>query len=413
MNRKVLIVLVGLGIALSAVTVTAPEVSAQETYTPLVTLPGVTTAGKPTNPVEMIKGFYGLAIGIGSVIAVAMIIIAGFKYMYQESISGKSGAKEQITNAFIGLLVILASYIILRTINADLVNFNLNLPGSTGRLTGLVAEQKRQEDIVSAIARANKKYFAEQDSLAKSKADLAGLDSQINAARAEIDAINKDTKLSKEEKEAKIKEMQDKIDGIGAQKQTLATQITEKSISSASDILETLLSDGQNNTALTQLLAAKKFKEGDYEAGKSSDEVFNSILASKDSLMKRLDNELAKVKELPESPEKQRLVDDFTKQITAYKDYASVSRQAVAGYHQILKTATPGKRMEERMSIIDAKVVAFTASVEEHAVRYESIGQPKLAAQLREDIKNSNTIVKVIFSSSCNDKTSNLSMCSN
>ncbi len=110
-------------------------------YVPLTTVPGVFQQGTATNPVAILKNLYGFAIGIGSVIGVVMIIYAGFEYMYVESISGKSDAKKRITDVFLGLAVILGSYLLLRTINPALVNFNVNLPSGGGRVAHLSIAQ--------------------------------------------------------------------------------------------------------------------------------------------------------------------------------------------------------------------------------------------------------------------------------
>ncbi|MBX4209357.1 hypothetical protein KW799_01530, partial [Candidatus Parcubacteria bacterium] len=81
MNKIFKISLVALPVALlfimAAANVHALEVDTS--YVPLTTLPGVLSKGVPTNPVAVLKGIYGLAIGIGSIIAVIMIILAGFK----------------------------------------------------------------------------------------------------------------------------------------------------------------------------------------------------------------------------------------------------------------------------------------------------------------------------------------------
>lgn len=105
-------------------------------YKPLTSLPGVFEEGQVTNPASLIRNIYTFAIGAGSVLAVLIIIIAGIKYMYQDSIGGKSHAKEQITNALLGLLIILGSYIFLYTLNSDLVNINLDLGNATSCLGG-------------------------------------------------------------------------------------------------------------------------------------------------------------------------------------------------------------------------------------------------------------------------------------
>lgn len=60
------------------------------------------------------------AIGIISALAVIMLIVAGIQYMGQESIFTKTKAKEQITNALLGLLIALGSFVILETISPSL-----------------------------------------------------------------------------------------------------------------------------------------------------------------------------------------------------------------------------------------------------------------------------------------------------
>ncbi|MEK9207173.1 MAG: hypothetical protein AAB922_01735 [Patescibacteria group bacterium] len=90
---------------------------------------GVVTCEKDTvkNPVSVIKNIYGISIGIGAMLAIVMIIWAGIEYATTEAIYGKSAAKEKWQGAVFGLVLLLASYIILRTINVDLVNINLDL----------------------------------------------------------------------------------------------------------------------------------------------------------------------------------------------------------------------------------------------------------------------------------------------
>lgn len=149
----------------------AAAVYAQD-FTPLTTIDGLFEANVPTNPVKVLSGIYGFAIGIGAVIAVIMIIWGGFEYMYQESIGSKSAAKERITNAFLGLGVILASFIILRTINADLVDFNLHLPGASGQLGGLIDSREQLDNAIAQLRDAKK----QSDDL---KAQIAEINKKI------------------------------------------------------------------------------------------------------------------------------------------------------------------------------------------------------------------------------------------
>lgn len=99
-------------------------------YAPLTAIPYLTAPedGKATvNPVHLVKNIYGVSIAIGAVIAVAMIIWAGLEYATIEAFGSKSDAKERWTHAIYGLLLLLSAYVILRTINVDLVNMNLDL----------------------------------------------------------------------------------------------------------------------------------------------------------------------------------------------------------------------------------------------------------------------------------------------
>lgn len=61
------------------------------------------------------------AIGIITALAVVMLIVAGIQYMGQESVFTKTKAKEQITNAILGLIIALGSFAILNTISPTLV----------------------------------------------------------------------------------------------------------------------------------------------------------------------------------------------------------------------------------------------------------------------------------------------------
>lgn len=56
-----------------------------------------------------------------------MFTWAGIEYIVSESMGGKSDAKKRITGALTGLAIALVSYILLYTINPDLLNFKINI----------------------------------------------------------------------------------------------------------------------------------------------------------------------------------------------------------------------------------------------------------------------------------------------
>jgi len=72
----------------------------------------------------LINGFFIVSIGVAALLAVIMIAIAGIQYMGSDAYSSKSDAKDRIRSAVIGLLLILGAFLLLYTINPDLVNLD-------------------------------------------------------------------------------------------------------------------------------------------------------------------------------------------------------------------------------------------------------------------------------------------------
>jgi len=99
-------------------------------YNLLTPLPNVETtpgSGKATAS-SYIKGIFQLIIAVAGLLAVIMIIFGGIKYMSTDAFSGKSEARATIEHAIWGLLLAMSAWLILNTINPNLVNFNLNVP---------------------------------------------------------------------------------------------------------------------------------------------------------------------------------------------------------------------------------------------------------------------------------------------
>lgn len=112
-------------------------VSAQGTsYTLLEELPVV---GKTvSNFGAYLSNMFKLAIGVATILAISQLSFGGFKYLTTEAFTGVSDAKKKITNALLGLILILSSYLLLRTINPDLVEMNLIIPPVGGGVTQTV-----------------------------------------------------------------------------------------------------------------------------------------------------------------------------------------------------------------------------------------------------------------------------------
>lgn len=105
------------------------------TYTPLVSLPlGEDGADlKEWTLSTYLSGMLRLIIALGGAVAILMAIVGGVQYVASGiAPSAKQDAKNRITDAFIGLAIILTAYLLLNTISPDFVNFKLSLPKIAG-----------------------------------------------------------------------------------------------------------------------------------------------------------------------------------------------------------------------------------------------------------------------------------------
>ncbi len=99
-------------------------------YCPLTALPGISENAKtPVNINTYIPAVIKLIIGIAGALAVLRIMMGGIQYMTSDAFEKKSDAKETINNALIGLLLAISAYIILYTLNPNLVTFKFDIAG--------------------------------------------------------------------------------------------------------------------------------------------------------------------------------------------------------------------------------------------------------------------------------------------
>ncbi len=113
------------------------EEATQRPFTPIPPNPAVPIPGVRFTPAteeggiisvpylaQYISGIYRLSVGLGAILAAIMIVYGGFRYMLSASAPGVSDGKTIIQDAFIGLVVLLSSFLILKTINPRLVEMN-------------------------------------------------------------------------------------------------------------------------------------------------------------------------------------------------------------------------------------------------------------------------------------------------
>lgn len=108
---------------------TAKKISATcyTKYKLLAPIPGFDNVRNSTSLSDYLSTIYNLGLGIAAALSVVMIVIGGIKYATSEVVSSKEDGKQTIQNAIFGLVLALGSFVIIQTINPDLLNLNLGL----------------------------------------------------------------------------------------------------------------------------------------------------------------------------------------------------------------------------------------------------------------------------------------------
>jgi hypothetical protein len=100
-------------------------------YTPLAPLTD-SQAGHAISLTSYLPFMFTLLIGVSALLAMVMIVVGGITYMTTDVFSTKSSGRGMMTSAVYGLLFVLSSYMILYTINPDLLSFKLSFVGLKG-----------------------------------------------------------------------------------------------------------------------------------------------------------------------------------------------------------------------------------------------------------------------------------------
>ena len=98
-------------------------------YVLLEPLPGLINIENtgPSGFADYLNKIFAVVIGVAGLLAVLMLVINGIQYMMTDSVFQKGEAKSGIGNALLGLFLALGAFVILNTINPDLVNLNLRV----------------------------------------------------------------------------------------------------------------------------------------------------------------------------------------------------------------------------------------------------------------------------------------------
>ena len=89
---------------------------------------GTTAVVNPQSLDAFFNNLYKFLIGIAAMLAIIEIIWGGLEYSTQDSVSKKSDGKQRITQALLGLVLVLSPVLVFSIINPSILNLSLNLP---------------------------------------------------------------------------------------------------------------------------------------------------------------------------------------------------------------------------------------------------------------------------------------------
>lgn len=117
-----------------------------------------------------INQIYVWSLGAGALLALLMVVLGGYYYMTAGgNAESASRGKDMIFSAIVGLVLLFGSYLILRTINPDLVEFKLTtgacfekIPDSQNALfkDGVPSTTKLDADTEAACTAANGFWYS-------------------------------------------------------------------------------------------------------------------------------------------------------------------------------------------------------------------------------------------------------------
>lgn len=95
---------------------------------------GVTSC--QTDLQKYLPAVFNLSIGVAAVMAFVMITFGGITYAVSDTITGKKDGKKYVEGAIWGLVLVIASWVILNTINPKILTFDLTIPKPEEAITG-------------------------------------------------------------------------------------------------------------------------------------------------------------------------------------------------------------------------------------------------------------------------------------
>ncbi len=235
-------------------------------YVPLAPITGTVSATGSTNLSTYLTGIFKVGIAAAAALAFIRIVWGGFVYLSTDAITGKEEGKEKIGRALGGLVLALAAYIILNTINPQLVNLNLNFGTAANKATDINApsSQTYESQLDQTISDINKNLDA-------TKAQATAIETTASAEQDTLDSLYYDGAITKEEYDAgqlkinalkaqaqAIRDYNTTVDALSLHRLNGITYASSNSADAQSQAEQTLTTiDNNENTAVQKLTNAE------------------------------------------------------------------------------------------------------------------------------------------------------------
>lgn len=127
-------------LVLSALIIIFPLIASAAS--PSLTTNACSGVGDASSIPKCVNQVYIWSMAVGALLALLMIVVGGIMTLTSAGNAARaSRGREYITSSVVGLALLFGAYLLLRTINPDLVNFNINSVNNTQTQTTPLPQQ--------------------------------------------------------------------------------------------------------------------------------------------------------------------------------------------------------------------------------------------------------------------------------
>jgi hypothetical protein len=148
-----------------------------------------------TDPANLVKRFYEIALGLVGAAALGVLIYGSIVYSLSGAVTSKQDAMEWISGALWGLALLLGAWLILNTINPQLVNLqNPNMPASSA--SGGTSSCADQKSNLNALKSVNVDVVSTGDCCDANKSTCTSLDGMPECVPNALNNLKKNAGVS-------------------------------------------------------------------------------------------------------------------------------------------------------------------------------------------------------------------------